>query len=309
MNNVLKVLFIMVMIFTSCKKDDDNGPGYVPRDRGEQQAVDLSELKVFFETHYYNSADFEGVSDKHIQDIVISRLNDEQSLPEGKTLLKNVVDSVEMTYLELPYKLYYLKLNEGGTTEDSFMNFSDEIDFRYEGNLISSSEIGSTFDYNYDSARFGLLGLIPGYKYVMPNFKASTGSSIDGNGDVNYLDYGFGVMFLPSGLAYFDQSLSGVPSYSNLIFKFEVNRATEMDHDLDGVPTHLEISNDDNGNYDVSGYNLDNDSFPNYLDNDDDGDGVLTINEDINHNGDPTDDDTNGNGIPNYLDLDSTESK
>ena len=66
----------------------------------------------------------------------------------------------------------------------------------------------------------------------------------------------------------------------------------------------------------------------NYFDADDDGDGVLTINEDLedtdlsvdsdgdgdftndkNGDGDPTNDDTDGDGIPNYLDPDDKISK
>jgi hypothetical protein len=57
---------------------------------------------------------------------------------------------------------------------------------------------------------------------------------------------------------------------------------------------------------------------PNYLDPDDDGDGVISRYEDLNalDNGvpptqtdlNPRDDDTNGNGIPNYLDPTSSES-
>lgn len=46
----------------------------------------------------------------------------------------------------------------------------------------------------------------------------------------------------------------------------------------------------------------DGDGIENYLDNDDDGDGTLTINEDYNNNGTPLDDDTNANGIPDFLD-------
>ena len=45
----------------------------------------------------------------------------------------------------------------------------------------------------------------------------------------------------------------------------------------------------------------DNDGIPNYIDNDDDGDGVLTINEDYDNNHNPADDDTNANNIPDYL--------
>ena len=52
------------------------------------------------------------------------------------------------------------------------------------------------------------------------------------------------------------------------------------------------------------------DGTPNYLDVDDDGDGINTVFEDVElpHNypqdGDPTNDDTDGDGIPNYLDND-----
>ncbi len=48
----------------------------------------------------------------------------------------------------------------------------------------------------------------------------------------------------------------------------------------------------------------DGDGTPNYLDRDDDGDGILTINEDVDGDGDPTNDDTDGDTIPNYLDED-----
>lgn len=48
----------------------------------------------------------------------------------------------------------------------------------------------------------------------------------------------------------------------------------------------------------------DGDGYPNYIDTDDDGDNITTINEDLNKDGDPTNDDTDGDGIPNYLDND-----
>ena len=48
--------------------------------------------------------------------------------------------------------------------------------------------------------------------------------------------------------------------------------------------------------------NSDGDSFPDYIDSDDDGDGILTKNEDPDGDGDPTNDDTDGDSIPNYLD-------
>ncbi|WP_425076010.1 T9SS type A sorting domain-containing protein [Psychroserpens sp. S379A] len=89
------------------------------------------------------------------------------------------------------------------------------------------------------------------------------------------------------------------------------------DTDLDGIPNYLD-DDDDGDNVDTideitnpngrmalhSFIDTDLDTIENYLDNDDDGDLVLTIDEDYNNNGDPTDDDTNMNNVPDYLDAD-----
>jgi hypothetical protein len=48
----------------------------------------------------------------------------------------------------------------------------------------------------------------------------------------------------------------------------------------------------------------DGDGIPNYMDPDDDNDGVLTQNEDPNGAGGPADDNTDGDALPNYLDPD-----
>ena len=86
------------------------------------------------------------------------------------------------------------------------------------------------------------------------------------------------------------------------------------DTDMDGLPNFLD--NDDDGDMILTNVeyvfttknatsaliDTDNDGKPNYLDNDDDGDGMLTFMEDYNGNGNPADDDTNSNGIADYLD-------
>lgn len=74
--------------------------------------------------------------------------------------------------------------------------------------------------------------------------------------------------------------------------------------DNDGIPAALE---DINGNGNLDDDDTDEDGIPNYLDVDDDGDNVLTVNEkpDPNDDGDISDAlDTDGDGIPNYLDND-----
>lgn len=98
----------------------------------------------------------------------------------------------------------------------------------------------------------------------------------------------------------------------------DVNNDTNLandDTDFDGIPNYLD--NDDDGDlvltnveYVFSKTNsqsvnafldTDNDGILNYLDNDDDGDGLLTWKEDYNHDGNPSNDDTNSNGTPDYL--------
>lgn len=88
------------------------------------------------------------------------------------------------------------------------------------------------------------------------------------------------------------------------------------DTDGDGIPNYLD--SDDDGDTvqtidETTGIgagvapnyiyiDTDDDTIENYLDNDDDGDDTLTIDEDYNNNGNPIDDDTNANGIPDFLD-------
>ena len=98
----------------------------------------------------------------------------------------------------------------------------------------------------------------------------------------------------------------------------DVNNDTNLandDADFDGLPNYLD--NDDDGDLILTNVeyvfargtqnnntllDTDNDNIPNYLDNDDDGDSILTFNEDYNNNNNPSDDDTNANSIPDYLD-------
>ena len=98
----------------------------------------------------------------------------------------------------------------------------------------------------------------------------------------------------------------------------DVNNDTNLandDTDLDGIPNYLD--NDDDGDlvltnveYVFSRTNTqtanaildtDNDGIANYLDNDDDGDGLLTWKEDYDNDGNPGNDDTNSNGTLDYL--------
>ncbi len=93
------------------------------------------------------------------------------------------------------------------------------------------------------------------------------------------------------------------------------NNGNYGDDDTDGDAIPDFIDEDDDGDFvlttveavvttnkDTLVYlDTDGDQIPNYLDNDDDGDGMLTINEDYDGDMNPGNDDTNGDGIPDYM--------
>ena len=80
-----------------------------------------------------------------------------------------------------------------------------------------------------------------------------------------------------------------------------------VEDDNDGIPAELE---DINGNGNLEDDDTDGDDIPNYLDQDDDGDNVLTTTEKPNYteaDGLVNAQDTDGDGIPDYLDTDDDE--
>ena len=320
----LLLVFGFLLIFNSCDKDDDNGITLVPaRDRAEQQLVDNDSLLGYFETHYYNAADFMPGENYEVSDIILSELPkdengnyldlpdpernrlliDELNDPNGKLIMYST------TFQEAEYDYYVLKLNEGGGND---VYHTDNIKINYEGRLQDQS----IFDQSINPAVLamgnsvgadGTLvgGVIQGWKEVLTKFKTAEGDAIiNEDGTESYNNYGFGVMFIPSGLAYFSRSQGTIQAYSNLIFKFALYRSEQTDADNDGVMSHLEDLNNNLNGFDDD---TDEDGSPNFLDNDDDGDGVPTINEDLNGDGDPTND-LNADGVPLYLDKNSTES-
>jgi hypothetical protein len=302
---------VVVIAIWACSNDDDNISLVPDRDRTEQQAADRDSLLTYLNTHYYNSGELTEGVDHSIDDIVIVEAaldeNLEPIVPPGNTLLIDAVEIKETVYEEATYEYYILKINQGGGSMSP--NFSDKVRVVYEGSLVTDA---SVFDRAPTPQEFDLVGVaqgigtIVGWQRVMPEFNEAASFEIDGNGFVNYEDYGLGVMFLPSGLAYFSTQLIGIPSYSNLIFKFELYQTELNDHENDLVDSYLE---DRNENLDPFDDDTDEDGIPDYLDADDDGDGVPTRNEDIDGDGDPTNDMSPFNPeLPRYLDPEATDS-
>lgn len=284
-------ILCLAMGVASCKKDDEPNEIVVEiRDRAEQQVKDMDSLNKYLTTHYYNSGDF-GVTNPNpkISDIVITKFAAGQTeAPEGHTKLSVAVGApLTVKYEGVLYEYYVLELNKGGGINAPM--FSDKIRINYEGFTLDDA----VFDYSvhpFDSDLVGngstTTGLITGWRKIIPNFRTAENFVENGDGTIDYINSGLGVMFLPSGLAYFSSASVGIPAYSPIIFKFELLQMFENDHDGDGIPSYLEDLNGDGEftvNYtdlsDTTDDDTDGDGLPNYVDTDDDGDGILTKDE------------------------------
>ncbi len=268
-------LLTIVTVFVACKKDEDETIAFIEADRNLQQLADNDSIVNYLSTHYYNSDFFEtGVNHKYT-DIIITELQPGEEVPAGQTLLFEDVETFMIEYLETDYEYYILRLNQGGGDAPKF---TDGVRVRYEGFSVASGEV---FDgvitpiaLNLQGNGINTSGTIKAWQLVMPEFSSSFDFTTN-NGSVDYTNFGLGVMFVPSGLAYFSGSTTG-SSYDNLVFKFELLQIEVIDHDRDGIPSYVE---DVNGNLIVEDDDTDIDTIPNFIDIDDDGDEVLTINE------------------------------
>ncbi|GAA3657302.1 FKBP-type peptidyl-prolyl cis-trans isomerase [Flavivirga jejuensis] len=286
LRKITLVTLCIVTCFLSCKKDDDNDDIVVVElaDRTEQEVIDNEAILEYLETHYYNSEEIKAIQYPSLSDLVITKL-EEGEVPDGHTLFKKgeeyAVDKRTIDYLDTKYQYYVLKLNEGGGSDSP--TFVDNVYVTYEGFTLDDV----VFDSAVNPVKYDLLidVKIEGWRRVLPEFNTAEDFIEKNDGTINFLNHGAGVMFIPSGLAYFSGSVSG-NTYAPLIFKFELLETTQNDHDGDGIPTYLEDLNGDDQitvNYDDLTDETDDDTDGNgtadFLDNDDDGDGVSTINE------------------------------
>lgn len=334
--NILLICALIISV-NSCSPDDEDSIVSVPEnDRTEQQVIDNDTLVVYLNTHYYNSTEVNALANPTVADVVITELLEGETLPSDATLLMSAVETKTTTYLDVEYDYYILKINQGTTTAQS-PRFCDKVRVNYSGSLMD----GTNFDRSSTPVNFDLTSVIPGWSRVMPDFNVASTYTSNTDGTISYDGYGMGVMFLPSGLGYYAAYQTSIPSYSNLVFKFELMQSETMDHDFDNVPSYLEVIEAD---FDLYSKDTDEDLIVDFIDVDDDGDGTATSDEvlvegysadtraalqadldalvlesnqllsPIKYNANRNDFtanrvtllDDNGNGIPNY--LDETES-
>ncbi|MDP3313217.1 FKBP-type peptidyl-prolyl cis-trans isomerase [Lutibacter sp.] len=267
------LLILLGIAIFACKKDDVK----VNFDAAQQAIEDDAALVKYLETHYLNAVDG-GI----------------WTIKNGETPLMSQVQVQNITKDDIDYKLYFLKQSEGVSFSPTR---ADSVLTTYSGMLLDST----VFDSSSNRLWLSLTNVIDGWSYGFVNFKGGT-KVIRPDESFYYENYGKGILFIPSGLAYGNSFQSIIPQNSPLIFQITLRDVNKADHDNDTI---LSILEDRDGDGNVKNDDTDKDGIPNYLDADDDGDGRLTKNEDANGDGNLENDDTDNDGIPNYLDKDN----
>ncbi|AXT60492.1 hypothetical protein D1816_09050 [Aquimarina sp. AD10] len=193
-----------------------------------------------------------------------------------------------------------------------------------EKDSVDNNDVNrKVFDDRVSPFWFDQSAAIEGWRETLVDFTGASGFTINTDGTVDYNDdFGNVTVFMPSGLAYFNNPPigSGIGRYKSLVFNIQLYAVNEADHDADGIPSYLEDLDNDRLVAD-SDDNSDSDTgelIPDYLDNDDDNDGTLTRDEitvnDANNDGfisldEITFYDDDGDGIKNHLDRDDRDPK
>ena len=308
------ILGMMLFVFiVACNNDD--GPdveSVPPRQLSEVVVEDAAEIQAYLESHFYNYEDFASPPVDFDYKVVLDTIAGANA---DKIALINQVESVTIQVTSedfnlddnesVEHTLYYLVAREGAGASPTA---ADSTFVKYEGSLLNGNLFDATSTYTWQYLPFFLRG----YSQAISNFKVGDNIVVNPDGTTAITNSGIGVMFLPSGLAYFNGNQNGIPSYSPLIFKIDVGLYVEdTDYDGDGIPSFME---DLDGDGDVTNDNTDekeeeairSPAFPNHIDPDDDEDGILTKDEIIvDSEGNITFPDEDNDGVPDYLDNDN----
>lgn len=313
MKNIYKALCFVVLatFLVACPNDDGGSPAFV-RDRQEVYDEDLIEIEDYLKANYITidanmdatvTAIAEGGTETSIWDQYSQ--DGGVTFPFSVTLKNDARSSVLEAGLStdpVEYKVYYIVLNEGGGVTPASI---DSTLTAYRGwNLFNT-----TFDQNtqgvWSSFPETNISLISGYRQILSKIKTEGAPpTIGADGSISRIDFGNIIVFVPSGLAYFNNLAVNIGQYSPICFQIKLFTRKERDHDGDKVMSKYEDINNDG---DYFNDDSDGDGVPDFADVDDDGDGILTKNE-LTYN-------TSGvviipfadcdfDGIPNYLDTD-----
>jgi len=256
-----------------CKKDDTMDPiPVIPY--ADQYPVDIAAIEKFMD-EYYMEVDAN-------QDVTFFKIPNPN--PDNKLSIADQTEyPIEQKIVNsngVDYKVYFINISKKSGSpydpdyygENSNPTRVDKVFVTYKGTLMDNT----TFDQAPNPVWLPLDATVQGWGEIIPKFKTGTLGSVNSDGTFSFNDYGAGIMFLPSGLGYYNISRGNIPGYAPLIFNFKLMELEYVDHDGDGI---LSKDEDLNGNGIYTDDDSDGDGRQNFMDKDDDGDGVLTKEE------------------------------
>lgn len=207
----------------------------------------------------------------------------------------------------ITYAYWYLMIKPGATTKIPYGYTTatsarpcelDGVLVDYKGFILKDTVHNSglshmlrakAFDESNYPIEFRLNGVIKGWSRILPKFGSADITTVNGDGSVSYQNYGSGIMILPSGMGYYNNSSTNIPQYSPLVFSFNLYDVKRLDNDNDGILSYREdLYNDgyfygnNNGISNTLNDDSDGDGTADSYDYDDDGDGLITYREVLN---------------------------
>jgi hypothetical protein len=278
------ILLITTVSLFSCSKDDavEVTP---PRAYADQYITDIADIEEYLKTYYLDM----DLSDPNFadKDVKIAKIPVGGTQPTLMSYLNATTYpkllSREVSLHSVKYTLYYLVLREGvGTApcnvDGVFASYRGDYLERIAATTTTAASISTTKfeETKFPQSFFELANTIAGWGETFPEFKTGTYTS-NSDGTITYKDFGAGVMFIPSGLAYYNSGSGSIPSYAPLVFSFKLYEIKRLDQDADGIPSFQEdIDGDGYVRYLATGIenidDTDKDGVPDFLDVDDDGD-------------------------------------
>jgi len=264
------VLVVFVSWMSSCRKDEPLRP-VPPRDFAVQYETDIDTIEKYLKAHYMQ-VDAQGnvlmfaITDPNNQVSVW----DQQDYPlqfitvKNDNRLSNFVDGRVNDPVD--YKLYYILLNQGGGDRPSVV---DDVMTSYRGWRLDNT----LFDSSDSPVWFEQQAIVSGFRQIVSRLNAATSLTENGDGTVNFENFGNVVVFIPSGIGYFNAAPASVGAYNPIVFQIKLKRVFYRDHDNDGILSKNEIYGDQTN---VWLQDSDGDNIPDFLDTDDDGDRTLT---------------------------------
>lgn len=280
-NTVTISCFFIVLLTLSCSKSTDDVVVTPPRAYDLEYSYDKAVIESFLTKYTYsinanNDITFTlFVAGTSATPALINLPTSGTTFPQLRSKIVQLHDLVD------GYKVYYLVFNEGNTAKKP--SRVDDVLVGYRGFYLENQlgTLGTFTDFENNpnpTSLFSLGTVIRGWGEILPLFGTGTiDETAPANNPTSYTNYGVGAIFIPSGLGYFNQATSAIPSYSPLVFTIKLFDTKRADQDGDKIESINEIVRNADDTFTFT--DTDADGTPDFADIDDDNDGIATINE------------------------------